>query len=228
MRRVVRVDADETGNVATGGQRVLDVPLGAGLIHVVSAHVLDRDLCVLDRGPNALKPLAGVVGVRQASEGDALAALWHGLDQNLSGLLAGFDIAGAQIKGSLACGRVAVRGGQHRLACDLVQGFGLGLGIDGADHDAGRSPRYEVVHEAVLNGRRGLLWIFDLYRIVRQFGLRLLHAGFRQLPEVDGAVGNEAELLFLRGIALPAEKAIAMAVVAARNLAFIFVLLVEG
>jgi hypothetical protein len=55
--------------------------------------------------------------------------------------------------------------------------------------------------------------------------LRLLHAGLRQLPEVDGALGNEVELLFSAANALPPEIAIAMAVVAARNWAFTFVLL---
>src|ERR1700722_18641740 len=118
-----------------------------------------------DRMPSSRLPR--VVGVWQAREGDALPALWHGFDQNLSRLLAGFDIAGTQIKSSFACRRVAVCGGQDRLACDLVQGFGLSLGVNGADHDAGRSARHEVVHEAVLNRCRGLLRIFYLYRVVR-------------------------------------------------------------
>jgi hypothetical protein len=89
-----------------------------------------------------------------------------------------------------------------------------------------RSPRHEVVHEAVLNRCRGLLGIFYLGRVVRQFGLRLLHAGLRQpFPEVDGAVGNEVELFFSAANALPPEIAIAMAVVPARKWDFTFVLL---
>ncbi len=71
------------------------------------------------------------------------------------------------------------------------------LRIDGADHDGGDAGGHEVVHQALLHGGGGLLGIFQLQVVVRQFVLRLLHAGLGELPEVGRAVDDEGELFLV-------------------------------
>jgi hypothetical protein len=76
------------------------------------------------------------------------------------------------------------------------------LGSTGAHHDAGDAGGDEVVHDAGLDGRRRLLGILEHQGVVRQLGLRLLHAGLGRLPEIGGAVDHEGQgflVLRLRG-----------------------------
>ena len=79
----------------------------------------------------------------------------------------------------------------------------LGLGIDGADHDAGDARRDEVVHQALLDRRRRLLGIFELEIVVGQLALRLLDAGFGGLPEIRRAVDDEGQRLLAGSLRRP-------------------------
>ncbi len=42
--------------------------------------------------------------------------------------------------------------------------------------------------------------IFELQFVVGQFALRLLHAGFRQLPEIRSGIDHESQLLLVLGL----------------------------
>ena len=55
----------------------------------------------------------------------------------------------------------------------------------------------QVVHQPLLDGGRRLLGIFELQIVVRQLALRLLDAGFGDLPEVRGAVDDEGQRLLV-------------------------------
>jgi len=197
LRRVVGIDAHHAVDARIGRQRVLDVALGPGLVDVVGPHVDERDLGARDGGLDALDPLARIIGAGQAHEAHALAPVGHGLLHQLAGLLAGIDVAGANIDDALAVRGVAVGGEQHGAGADLVEFVDLRLGVDGADHDAARARSDEIVHQAVLDGGRGLFGIFQLQGVVGQFALRLFHAGFRGLPEIRGAVDDEIQRLLV-------------------------------
>ena len=122
------------------GQRVLDVALRTGEVDVVGANVDELDLGALDRVLEALDALARVVSAGQTDEAHALAAIRQRLQRDLARLLAGVDIARADIGDTAALGRVAVGGEQRHLLADTVERVAHRLRIDRADHDA-RSAR---------------------------------------------------------------------------------------
>ena len=74
------------------------------------------------------------------------------------------------------------------------------FGIDRADHDRRQHPAATRSSISALLDRGGrLLGILELQIVVRQLALRLLDAGFGDLPEVGGAVDDEGERLLVGG-----------------------------
>jgi hypothetical protein len=59
------------------------------------------------------------------------------LQHQLAGLLAGIDVARADIGDPAGLGRVAVGREQGDLLADAIEGFARRLGIGGTHHDAG-------------------------------------------------------------------------------------------
>src|ERR1700728_4295298 len=182
------------------GQRVLDVALRTGPVDVIGANVDELDLRALDRVLEALDPLTRVVSAGQADEAHAFAAVGHVLRRYLASLLAGVDIARADIGDAAALGRVTVGGEQGHLLADTVERVAHGLRVDRADHDARDAGGDEVIHQAGLDRRRGLFGIFEVELVIRQFALRLLDAGLGRLPEVRRAVHYEYERLLVGGL----------------------------
>jgi hypothetical protein len=74
LRRVVGPEADHEVEVALAGQRVLRVAAGAGEVALVGADVEDLDVAALQRLPDALHALRGIVGVHGADEEHGAAA----------------------------------------------------------------------------------------------------------------------------------------------------------
>ena len=175
-------------------------------IDVVGAHVNELDLGALDRFLEALDALTRVVGAGQADEAHALAAIRHRLQRNFARLLAGVDVARADIGDTAALGRVAVGGEQRHLLADTIERVAHRLRIDRADHDARRAGGHEVVHQTRLDRGGGLLGIFELELVVRQFALGLLDAGFRGLPEGRRGVHDEHERLLFGGLRAANER----------------------
>ena len=93
-------------------------------------------------------------------------------------------------------------------AGDLVERVDRVLRIGGRDHDRVGAGGDKIVHQRVLQRGGTLRGIAELQFVaVAQFALRLLHAGFGQLPEVGRGVDDEGELLlFLGGCAADKQK----------------------
>ena len=175
-------------------------------VDVVGANVDELDLRALDRVLEAFDALARVVSAGQTDEAHALAAVRHRLQRDLARLLAGVDVARADIGDAAALGRVAVGGEQRHLLADTVERVAHRLRIDRADHDARDAGGDEVVHQARLDRGGGLLGIFEVELVIRQFALRLLDAGLGGLPEVRRAVHDEHERLLVGGLRAANER----------------------
>ena len=199
-RRVVGVESDHAVDLGMGGQRVLDIALGARLVDVVAAHVDERDLRALDRLLDALDALrrcrrrAGrrsPCTCRHSAAPSASVrppACRHRCWSSRYRRRACCSGASLSVVNSAICAPMRLRASLD------------GLRIDRADHDAGDAGGHEVVHQAVLDRGRGLLRIFEDELVVRQLGLRLLDAGFRRLPEIGSAVDDEGQGFLVRGL----------------------------
>jgi hypothetical protein len=128
--------------------------------------------------------LARVWSISSPRTSDAFAAIRQRLQHQLAGILAELGIGRTDIGDPLRLRRIGVGGEQDCLLGYLVEPFGLVLGIDGTDHDGGSTRRNEILHDALLNGGGRLFRIFELQVVVGQLALRLLDAGFGNLPEI--------------------------------------------
>ena len=68
-RRVVGIKADQATDIGIGGERVLDIPLGARGIDLIGAHVDQLHFGALDRFLEAIDALARVVCARKSDVG---------------------------------------------------------------------------------------------------------------------------------------------------------------
>ena len=74
------------------------------------------------------------------------------------------------------------------------------FGLTGDTAIAVDARRNQIFHQALLDGGVGALGIFPLEFEIRQFLLRLAHAGFGKLPEIRCPVWHPNDYLLVRSI----------------------------
>ena len=122
------------------------------------------------------------------------------LDGDFAGLHAGICVGRTEIGDAVAVRRIAVGGEQRHLRGNAVERVDRGFRINRRNHDGIGAGGDEVIHQGILQRRRALRRIFELKFVVRQFALRLLHAGFGQFPEIRSGIDDESQLLLLLGL----------------------------